>query len=173
MDAPKILVQGDGKGSGIFPMLTYFMVQFMQAEAALTLQTPGNPRALLEGGMRTSIKKVMDFGAANNQQPIPEKFIPAAESIETYINAVLAKYDAAGPEGKLEIVTDQAYLALFGNGIEAYNNYRRTGYPELMQPTETAVPDAPLRLIIASDESTTNPNTPTGNLTILPVFWDK
>jgi len=172
-DTPKILVQGDGRGSGIFPMLTYFMVQFMQAEAVLTLGVPGNARQLLEAGMRTSITKVMDFGAANSPQPIPERLVPTAAAIDAYIRTVLAKYDAADQAGKLEIVMDQAYLALFGNGIEAYNNYRRTGYPTLMHPTETAVPEMPLRLIIASDESATNPNTPTGNVTILPVFWDK
>jgi Starch-binding associating with outer membrane/Susd and RagB outer membrane lipoprotein len=39
-----------------------------------------------------------------------------------------------GIEGAMNLVAREYWVALFGNGIEAYNLYRRTGYPGGMQP---------------------------------------
>jgi hypothetical protein len=154
-------------------MITFFMMNFLRAEAALTLNTGEEARTLLEAGMRASIRKVMDFGAATDAN-IPADLIPTADVINGYVNAVLAKYDAADAEGKLEVVIDQAYMALFGNSPESYNNFRRTGYPKLIEPVDNnAVGPFPLRLVLPIDEVAANSNAPRGDLAIKPVFWDK
>ena len=41
---------------------------------------------------------------------------------------------------KLNIIMKEYYIALWGNGIDAINNYRRTGKPDNMQFTRTAAP---------------------------------
>jgi hypothetical protein len=33
------------------------------------------------------------------------------------------------------VILKEYYKSLWGNGVEAYNMYRRTGSPKLMQPT--------------------------------------
>jgi hypothetical protein len=170
---PKQLTVNDGTGRGLYPMITFFMMNFLRAEAALTLNTGEEARTLLEAGMRASIRKVMDFGAATDAN-IPADLIPTADVINGYVNAVLAKYDAADAEGKLEVVIDQAYMALFGNSPESYNNFRRTGYPKLIEPVDNnAVGPFPLRLVLPIDEVAANSNAPRGDLAIKPVFWDK
>ncbi len=162
----------DGTGSGIFPMITNFMMKFALAEATLTLEVPGDARAYLEEGMRASILKVMNVG--DLLAAPPTEFKPADEAINLYINTVLAKYDAADAAGKLEVVMDQAYVALFGNGIEAYNNYRRTGYPKLMPVVDNnEAGPFPRRLVYVVDEIGANANVPKDYSVSNPVFWDK
>jgi hypothetical protein len=168
----KQLTVNDGTGRGIFPMITNFMVLFIQAESALTLNTPGDPRALLEAGIRSSIKKVMDFGDALDAPPADLK--PTTAAVQTYVDAVLAKYDVADTEGKLEIIIDQFYVAIFGNSTEAYNSYRRTGYPKIYSPVDNnAAGPYPVRLVLPINETASNKNAPKEDLSTTPVFWDK
>ncbi len=48
----------------------------------------------------------------------------------------MGRFDAASTErDKLDVLMTEYYIALWGNGIESYNNYRRTGSPDDMQPT--------------------------------------
>lgn len=163
--------RGNGSGEGIFPMLTNFMMKFIRAEAALTLNTGEDPRVLLEEGMRASITKVQAFGA--EKSAVAEEVAPLMTPADTYAATVLAKYDAADEAGKLEIIIDQAYVANFGNGIESYNNYRRTGYPILQEVVDNnAVGPFPLRLVYVVDEVGANASIPPTDNTTLPVFWD-
>ena len=58
-------------------------------------------------------------------------------------NLVLAKYDATTTnDEKLEIIMKEYYIALWGNGIDAFNNYRRTGKPGNMQLPIVSAPGA-------------------------------
>ena len=171
-DVAKAVGSTDGKGSGIFPFMTNFGVSFIRAEAALTLATGEDPKKLLESGIRASIQKVIDFGTANGS--VAAALIPSAADITTYVNAVLAKYDGAADDTqKLEIIIDQSHTAWYGNGVEAYNNLRRTGFPVLMPPTNPSRSDVPLRVILPIAETAANANAPKGDLTNTPVFWDK
>ncbi len=171
-DNAKPLTVNDGTGQGIHPMITNFMVKFIMAEAALTLGTNGDPRTLLEEGMRASISKVMAFGESRDN--VSADYRPTTSDIDLYINTVLGKYDAADNEGKLEIIIDQAYVANFGNGIESYNNYRRTGYPVLKPVVDNnEAGPFPVRLIYVVDEIGANKNVPADKMITVPVFWDK
>lgn len=172
-DRPRAVTVNDGRGQGVYPMITAFGQLFTRAEAALTLNTGEVPKTLLEAGIRASVKKVMDFGAAQDAT-IPPGLVPTATDVDAYVKAVLANYDAADAAGKLEIIVDQSWMAHFGNGIESYNALRRTGYPVLPPPVDNgAVGDYPLRLVLPLDETAANPNAPTGNLVNKAVFWDK
>ncbi|MCS7074922.1 MAG: SusD/RagB family nutrient-binding outer membrane lipoprotein, partial [Bacteroidia bacterium] len=55
--------------------------------------------------------------------------------VNNYVNLVKTQYDqAATPKDKMRVIAREYWLALYGNGLEAYNLYRRTGQPDRMQP---------------------------------------
>ncbi|MFA0960870.1 SusD/RagB family nutrient-binding outer membrane lipoprotein [Roseivirga sp. BDSF3-8] len=167
---------GDGgQGAGILPLLTNFMHHFILAEAALTLGVSEDPRVQLEEGIRASMSKVVDYSvsvdeaAANNYDADVVN-----DGIEAYVADVLDRYDNASASGKLDVVMTEAHKALFGNGFEAYNNYRRTGYPSALPPSISpflADDEFVLRLPMSVAEIQGNSNAPT-ELVTTPVFWD-
>ena len=115
-------------GAGILPLLTSSYVSFLRAEAALTLGTNGDPATLLETGIRNSMSKVMAFGGVTSDLQ------PTAADVDAYVGEVMQDYsNATTDEERLDIVMKEYYLAAYGNSIESYNFYRRTGYPSDMQ----------------------------------------
>jgi len=131
-----------GQGAGINPIWLSSFTSFLEAEAALTLNitTAGAPRDLLQAGVQTSIDKVMNFPAAVNVTPDPA-YVPSATQVSNYINLVLNNYDnATTDDARLNIIMTEYYLASWGNGVEPYNNYRRTGKPDNAQ-LAVAVPN--------------------------------
>ena len=105
------------------------------------LGTAGDPRALLVSAITKSFDKVTGFPGTVGVT-IPDGYAPTTTRKTDYINFVLAKYDAGTADDKLDIIMEEYYLALWGNGIDAYNNYRRTGKPGNMQLTKTPNPGA-------------------------------
>lgn len=151
------------KGAGIFPMITNTNCLFIQAEAALMLGTAGDPRVLLAAALASSFAEV----AALAGVPM------IAADVTTYTDNVLARYDAATTnEERLRVIMDEKYIAMYGNGIESYNDYRRTGYPAgLLAPVVAGGP-YPNRFPIPPVEYNTNSSiAPTTDLTA-KVFWD-
>lgn len=135
-------------GGGIQPILLSSYADFMRAEAALTLGTNDDARAMLESAVEKSLAKVIGFadkvdltnvvGEDIEGNPITaeQAFVPSAEDQRAYVDLVLGMYDSAnGEDEKLNVIMKEYFIALWGNGIEAYNNYRRTGKPDNVQPT--------------------------------------
>jgi len=175
-----------GMGAGIFPIMLSSFVDFMRAEAALTLGTGEDARALLESGIRKSIAKVQSFESLDaatiertavdertgEETNIREKFVPKDEDINEYVDYVLAEYDGGDATAKLNAVMKEYYIALWGNGLEAYNLYRRTGMPLQMAPTEEADPGAfILSFFLPASHVNRNANANQKTLTDR-VFWD-
>ena len=161
-------------GEGINPIFLSSFTHFALAEAGLDLGVAVDSRALLEIGISLSMDKVTNFsGSLPTTDEDDETIDYAATSadISDYIARVLAEYDAAsGNEAKLAIVVREWYLASWGNGIEPYNMYRRTGYPTL-QTGVIPVGPFPRSYRYPSNEVVTNPNmdqTTADN----QVFWD-
>lgn len=157
------------QGAGISPIMMSSFTDFMLAEAALTLGTTGNARTYLETGMRESIKTVMDFGAS--LAAAAPTFIPTQANIDTYVNEVLADYDSADNDGKLEIIVEQYFIALFGNGVEAYSTYKRTGYPD-MQPTIVPNPGIFMRTFPYPNNFVNQNSSASQKPISTQVFWD-
>jgi len=175
-----------GMGQGIWPIMTASFVDFMRAEAALTANTKDDPRALLESGMRKSISKVFGFkglvpGTMSrviearpcSGTPVEDCFVPSDEDVDAYIQFVMDEYDAAdAADDKLNVVMREYYLALWGNGLEAYNMYRRTGKPSNMQPAiEPAPGDFPTSFLYPDVYIQRNKNAVQKTITDR-VFWD-
>lgn len=98
-------------GAGIAPIMLASYTNFMLAEASLTLGTSGDALNYLQQGMRLSIDKTLNFGAslANNSS-----FIPTNVSIEAYIDEVSSLFNTSSDDEKLNIVTQQYFIALWG-----------------------------------------------------------
>lgn len=150
-------------GAGIQPIILASYTHFWLAEAVLTMGVNADARALLKAGMELSLSKVASFSG---------KAMVASE-VTGYVDHVLALYDAAATnEEKLAIVVEEFYIASFGNSVEAYNNYRRTGYPVLGNSVISNT-DFPRSYFIPSSEmnSNDNPDLEQKKLTD-QVFWD-
>lgn len=172
------------RGQGIWPIMLASFADFLRAEAALTLGTNDDPRALLESGMRKSIAKVQGFASKDpntfSQQidqrgtlvSVQDAFVPDSDDVDEYVNFVLDSYDAADADGKLDIVMKEYYISLFGNGIEAYNMYRRTGKPNNMAPPLETAPGPFMRsFFYPAVNVDRNSNSSQKSITD-PVFWD-
>jgi hypothetical protein len=122
------------QGAGIQPIWQAAFTNFLAAEAALS-GTNGNPRSLLEAGVRASISKVIGYPATVNVS-VPVSFVPDGSKVTADVDKVLARYDAATTnDQRMEVIQQEYYIALWGNGVDAYNNYRRTGKPGSMSYT--------------------------------------
>jgi hypothetical protein len=161
-----------GRGAGVFPLLTGNHVKFWHIEAILANGVPGDARKLFEEAMRDNFKLISDFSLAKGTTTTA---MPQA-AIDKYVTLFLARYDAAGTnEQKLNVVLKQARYANFGNGMEMYNAFRRTGYPNDLTAPKTRIRQFPLRLPYSADELSLNKNAPKGDAVIFDrdaIFWD-
>jgi hypothetical protein len=163
------------KGAGISPIMPSFFVDFMRAEAALRGLTTEDPRVLYEKGIRASIAKVTGFPAEIGYSLTADELAlaPKTTDIDTYITGALAKYDAAAT--KLDRVCKEYLKALWGNGFEAYNMYRRTGFPSDLQPALEPQPGLFIRSFpypsnFANLNQSVDPKPSPG--TQVKLFWD-
>ncbi|MCS6930402.1 MAG: SusD/RagB family nutrient-binding outer membrane lipoprotein [Saprospiraceae bacterium] len=174
------------RGEGINPIMLATFVDFMRAEAALTMGTGENARALLESGIRKSFEKVLSFvpkgnftrqiGVDANGNPITaEVFIPKPADITNYVNHILARYDAAPDDrARLDIIVKEYLIALWGNALEAYNTMRRTCLPTQLQPNINGIKEPfPRSFLYPSDHINRNSNAQQKPDLNQPVFWDK
>lgn len=162
-------------GAGIMPILLSSYVHFMLAEDILTAGVTGNARTEFKTGMEQSIDKVINFNVTSSAYIGTQPTMTALVSQQTaYVNFELAKYDAlASTAGKLELIIKEYYIAAWGNGIEPYNNYRRTGYPSNFQPTLEPLSGVFFyTALYPGSAAVNNPNTP-ANVRTRKVFWDK
>lgn len=130
-------------------LLTFAQVNFILAESALTLQTTGVANDYYQAGITANMKKIGVH------------------------DTLITKYFATNPNvvnltgttaQKLEQIITQKYISWIGNGIEAYNDYRRTGYPVLALPLNAQGDNPnviPTRLPYTPAELARNPNAPT------------
>jgi hypothetical protein len=180
-DANKAVSLGGGAGgAGVQPILMASFADFMLAESALILKTTGDPKALLESAIRKSMSEVRDLSLATSQGAVANAFESSkgyvyATEVDRYVNKVKADYDAATTDdARLNIILTEYWLASWGNGIEPYNFYRRTGKPAGLQPALDPNPGEfvysvyyPIAYVTRNSNAVQKTNVTT------KVFWDK
>jgi Starch-binding associating with outer membrane/Susd and RagB outer membrane lipoprotein len=160
-----------GKGKGITPILLASWVDFMKAEVALSENNTGLAKTEMLNGLDKSINKVIDFGPTDPSIDIT--YVPTPVKINAYKTAISNKWDIATDTGKWDIFATQQFIATFGNGIESYNFYRRTGYPITLQPNRSPTPGGFVRsLYYPSNEVSANPNVKQKPSQTVAVFWN-
>lgn len=157
-------------------------VYFLKAEAALYHLVAGEARTYYEAGVAMSFTENNVSGASTYL----EKTTTASD-----MTRALYKYDSnyscllsaqntspkwdhfsttsslSQTEQQLQKIITQKYLALYPNAVEAWTEYRRTGYPFIMKPFDAGAPGrigatsatlAPERFRFAPSEYLLNPN---------------
>lgn len=157
-------------GNGVFPIITSWSMNLYKAEAALGLGFTGDAATYLEKALREQLAFVSTRAKASDDQTVT---LTAGE-IDTFVASVMKNFNAASDNSsKMNVLMKQAWFMYFGNGIEMYNAFRRTGAPGNLQEPITRVRNFPLRLPLGSSEINLNANAPKGAYNEqAPVFWD-
>ena len=117
-------IAGDGlAGAGITPVMLSSWMHFMNAEVAVS--TGGDPTTETLTALEQALNKADDLGG-------PEM---AQEDVDAYIAAFTSDWSAASSVSeKLDMWATEFFISMAGNGIDAYNSYRRNGFPRDVQP---------------------------------------
>lgn len=173
----RVQVDFGGQGAGIQPLWMSSFTEFALAEYELMLNnSPANALAKLESGVRKSITKVMGFPAAiGYSETIPTTFLPTTATIDNYVNKVKNAFNAAATtDEKLNILMKEYWLAVWGNGLEAYNLYRRTNKPANLQFVLDPAPGSFINShLYPSVFINRNLNATQKSGVGIQVFWDK
>lgn len=184
-----------GTGAGVYRNLTYADRLYLEAELIQAGVVTGNAKDVLEKAINESFKLV-DYVVeqSGTSQDVP--VLVGAQSVNNYVNEVIQAFDTSNDNKKMEIIMTQKWIQSFGNAVDQYTDYRRTGYPVMFDPkaygqmtppsggdpseTLPAVPvdcamDYPKSLPYISDELNLNPNAPKQKTDLgnMNVFWDK
>ncbi|MFM9840603.1 MAG: SusD/RagB family nutrient-binding outer membrane lipoprotein [Cyclobacteriaceae bacterium] len=164
----KPTIRGDGAfGAGIEPIFMSFFTDYMKAEILARRGNVAGAKTALTSAVTNSISQVQNFALAKKQTVTPSR-IP---SISAYLTAVSSAYDAA--PNKLDVIGREFYVSLFGNGVEAYNSYRRTGAPRNLQPTlQTGAGPWTRAFPYPATYITLAGGTAKPNESVNKVFWD-
>ena len=123
-------------------VMTYAQILFAQAEAAKLGWTTGNAKTLYESAIKTSM-----------QQWMGSNYTDAAYT--AYIAQPNVAYSDAAA---IERIATQRWIALFAQGQESWNSWRRTGFPKLTPAKNTlnGGTEIPRRLAYPVTETTLN-----------------
>ncbi len=160
-----------GGGNGITPILTASWVDFLRAELALADGNTGDAKTFLLAGLSKSIEKVQS--SANKDIGADFSYEPTEADVTDYIDFIGSTFESADATGKWNILGEQFFVTVFGNGIESYNFYRRTGYPTTLQPNLDPNPGTFVRsMFYPARAVNTNSNITQKPDQAQPVFWD-
>ncbi len=205
------------RGAGIEPIMMRSFVNFMLAEAYLTMPgllpnpgagVSGNPQTHFDLGIQNSFDDVRAFaetgGIPGVGQPNSSSaqvnagggainlasFYPVATynaDVNNYKNAAadlpngfgggaLTQFAAGTTDDRLRLIAREYWISAFGNGVEIYNLYRRTGYPAglqpTIQPTDPASTPFPRSYWYPQGFVTLNANVDQKSSLAQKVFWD-
>ncbi len=174
----------DEKGSGKNQMSTYFWdtknftsplplmtasyTYLMRAEAGAIKWTSEDPKEMLRTGIEKSYA-TLDYHYGTD----------ISGDAEAYATARLADAESAGI---LQVIGEEKWAALFGQGFDAWAEWRRTGYPNLTPatdflnngeiPTRYDYPSEASGLNKTNYTSGVNSLTPAEDVNSSKVWWD-
>lgn len=160
------------EGYGVTPIILASTVDFWRAEAAL-YGGAGSADQFLESAINKHIDYVRTF-SGRSAQDFDESTIPDESDDAAYIADVITDFNSSADNlRKLDILGDQFFISLIGNGTDAYNFYRRTGAPRDIQPNIEPNPGPfPRSMWYPAGEVTANPNVSQKDDLTVRVFWD-
>jgi hypothetical protein len=160
-----------GQGAGITPIMLASWVEFMRAEMALASGDAGAASGYLNTGLTKHINKVRPY--FDLDPDADSEYAATQAEVDAFIDGTVASFNGADMNGKWDILAIQQFISHYGNGIGAYNMYRRTGYPVSLQYNVESGSGPFIRsFLYASSEADTNPNIPQKPNVNVQVFWD-
>jgi len=164
--SPTAQTLNDGRGGdGITPVLLASWIDFWIAEQkALIDNDMIAAKTFTFNGMVKSINKVWDFEINPGVTPLVKNW---------FLADMDAKWNASTDEERKEIMSTQFFVATYGNSIDAYNFYRRTGYPKTLQPNIEPNPgNFPKSMWLPANSANNNANINQKSDLSVQVFWD-
>ncbi|QXP64014.1 SusD/RagB family nutrient-binding outer membrane lipoprotein [Polaribacter sp. HaHaR_3_91] len=172
---PNINIFG-GSGTVIYDapffFQTYAEVEFMLAESAERWGLAGgssNVETHYNAGVTAAMQYLSMYGSA-------------ADITTTQINDYLSANPFV-PTQALKMINEQYWVATFGNGLETFSNWKRSGYPELVPANVAATltnGEIPRRLPYPASEKLNNSTNVEaaiavqgGDLLTTRMWWDK
>lgn len=122
-------------GTGVAPrrIFTYDEFLYVQAELMHVSLMSGDTGVKLNEAMTASFAKVDQIvTGSSTTQTVPT--LSGSANTVAFMNNVMAEYNNASSEQQLEIIMTQKWVATYGDPMDQYNDYRRTGYPVLANP---------------------------------------
>ena len=131
-------VMSAATATGIAPhrIFTYAEFLYVQTELMQVGKLTGVVATKFQQALAASFAKVDQVVAGNGStQTIP--LLVGSTGVTTFTNKLITEFNAASAAKKLEIIMTQKWVATFGDPMDQYNDYRRTGYPVLANPLST------------------------------------
>lgn len=127
---------------------TYAEVEFMEAEAAVRWGLAGGDAAKhYNAGVKAAMEQLALYGPYG---------VISSTDIDNYLTA-----NPFDPTKALEQINDQYWVATFGNSLESFSNWKRSGYPQLV-PLNIAAAltggEIPRRFTYPASEKINNPD---------------
>lgn len=154
-------------------ILTYAEIQFLLADAATRgFSVPGTASSYYASGLEGAMTTIGKFGGGS---------VSASEASDFAASNPL---DTSSTSASLEMINTQiwATTGILANFVESWNNWKRSGYPELNSVNYTgnfSSGQIPRRQLYPASESTTNPQglasaiaNMGGDTWINNVWWD-
>ncbi len=117
--------------------MSYSELQFLMAEAAERGLIGGDAATFYNSGIHAS------FMANGLSQ----------EDYDAYVGQSIIAYSSGTG---LKLIAEQNWIGLFAQGVEAWTEYRRTGYPQLTPALEGAIDQIPSRYTYPVQEQSVN-----------------
>lgn len=137
------------------PMMTYDELKFIEAEAHLRLNAAASAFTAYKEGVAAAMKRQMGASDAAIATYLTDEDLPQTEAALEVEDIILQKWIA---------------FWLF-QPFEAYNDWRRTGYPGFINTHQISAP--PLRFAYTTSEIAANAeNVPTVQIYTDGVWWD-
>lgn len=161
------------EGNGITPILLASWQDFLIAEAELVGGDEVAAKNAMFNGMAKSMDKVINF------YPRTERFDGIMDFyfgglafvINDFYARISDEWDAA--DNVMNVLGMQSFVAQYGNGLGAYNFYRRTGFPTTLQPNIEPNPGGFIRsFYYPANHANNNSNISQKSGVTDPVFWD-
>jgi hypothetical protein len=181
-------------GAGVQRMLTYVDRLFLELELKQLGLVAGSEQTGINALFRLAVEEafrqvnVCVAGAIHSTQAaagvVPvlnplDGTVDAPGLSRAYVNAAYNRFVAAPAGEKLQHIMTQKWLSNFGAPVDAYTDYRRTGFPVIHDPnTDGNANTQRLRNYVRSfpwsqNELTLNPNAPDQkDPATYRVFWD-
>tara|TARA_R110002012_G_scaffold300131_1_gene499698 strand:- start:60942 stop:62624 length:1683 start_codon:yes stop_codon:yes gene_type:complete len=157
-----------GAGAGIEPIILSSYVDFWRGMMA---GNDADRASFLESGLEKAIAKVQSFGSLDANADL--SVAPTQAEVDAYIDGIVADFNAATGDDKENIFAEQYFTTLFGGATEAYNYYRKTGYPTTVLPNWELDPGPfPRSFLYPQNEVITNPSLTQKQAMTQQVFWD-
>ena len=181
-------------GAGITPIILASNVDFWRAEMALSNGSAGTAASFVRAGMEKSIAKVdaflgtsdpgydanlllddTEFDSATGTITNPSTsggLQPTNAEISDFVNSQVGLITDTS-DSSWNALSNQLFVNGYGNGLDAYNFYRRTGFPKTLQfNIESASGNFVRSFFYAASEANTNNNIIQKETVDVPVFWD-